>query len=154
MWLPHSGMLCFHRDHDTTDLGLKLEYSYLNWEMIFLFKWTVSVFSVNKRSVHLVTSFPLYFSNRNNTSPQALKGNLYPPISQVPENTANDIFLQDVQEYWPNQQAQDSAISLCPGSFHLLYVSILLESESKPSWSQLVSSSLALDPTEDQGELM
>lgn len=30
MQLRHSGKLCLHRDHDTTDLGLKLEYSNLN----------------------------------------------------------------------------------------------------------------------------
>lgn len=28
--LLHSRNLCFHRDYDTTDLGLKLEYSDLN----------------------------------------------------------------------------------------------------------------------------
>lgn len=38
MQLLHSGKLCLHRDDDTTDLGLKLEYSYLNGEMIFLSK--------------------------------------------------------------------------------------------------------------------
>lgn len=30
MQLLHSTKLCFHRDYDTTDLGLKLEYSDLN----------------------------------------------------------------------------------------------------------------------------
>ena len=30
MQLLHSRKLCFHRDYDTTDLGLKLEYSDLN----------------------------------------------------------------------------------------------------------------------------
>lgn len=30
MKLLHSTKLCFHRDYDTTDLGLKLEYSDLN----------------------------------------------------------------------------------------------------------------------------
>lgn len=30
MQLLHSRKLCFHKDYDTTDLGLKLEYSDLN----------------------------------------------------------------------------------------------------------------------------
>lgn len=30
MQLLHSRKLCFHRDYDITDLGLKLEYSDLN----------------------------------------------------------------------------------------------------------------------------
>lgn len=30
MQLLHSRKLCFHSDYDTTDLGLKLEYSNLN----------------------------------------------------------------------------------------------------------------------------
>lgn len=30
MQLLHSGKLCFHKDYDTTDLGLKLEYSDFN----------------------------------------------------------------------------------------------------------------------------
>lgn len=119
MQLLHSRKLCFYRDYDTTDLGLKLEYSDLNWEMIFLFKWIV--YSVWIKAPHVCWYHFLFTSViiRSNTSSK--QEYIPPKISQVPENTENDIFLQDVQKYWPESQHMTWWNLSC--LFHLYYTS-------------------------------
>lgn len=68
----HSGKLCFLRDFDIwLKLDLKLEYSSLNWEMIFLCKWIVYSVWIKLLLLHsssyLLMSFPLScFCNINN----------------------------------------------------------------------------------------
>lgn len=80
MQLLHSGQLCFHRDYDTTDLGLKLEYYDLNWETIFLSKWIV--YSVWIKAPHICWYHFLFTSviiDNETTSTQVRKRNSYPP---------------------------------------------------------------------------
>ena len=101
MQLLHSGQLCFHRDHDTTDLGLKLEYSDLNWEMIFLSKWIV--YSVWIKAPHICWYHFLFTSvitDNENTSTQVRKRNSYPQnFKSAWKYIGNDTFQQDVQKY-------------------------------------------------------
>lgn len=95
--LLHSRKLCFHSDYDTTDVGLKLEYSNLNWEMIFLSGWIV--YSAGIRALHicwyhfLFTSVVIMRIHPHKSS----KASQTPKSSEVPENTGNNTFLQDVE---------------------------------------------------------